>query len=78
MVELPVEVVSGSIIHVQLETHQGLLEVEGKVVWTTINRSKVRHGLAFSEPQSLDFLEAVAHMGTRVGSAREPSYPQAE
>ena len=78
MVELPVEVVPGSIIHVQLQTRQGLLEVEGKVVWTTIKRSKVRHGLAFPEPQGLDFLETIVRMEKRVCSAKEPSYPQAE
>ena len=78
MVELPVEVVSGSIIHVQLQTRQGLLEVEGKVVWTAINRGKVRHGLAFPDPPSPDFLEKILRIEKGRGLAGETSCPRAD
>ena len=57
MVELPVEVVPGSTMRVLLQTRQGSREVEGKVVWTAVNRDKIRHGLSFPEPQGPDFLE---------------------
>jgi hypothetical protein len=57
MVELPVEVVSGSSLQVLIQTPQGPREVEGKVVWTAVNRDKVRHGLSFPEPQGPEFLD---------------------
>ena len=57
MVELPAEVVSGSTLRVRLQSRQGPREVEGKVVWTAINRAKVHHGLVFPEPQGPEFLE---------------------
>jgi hypothetical protein len=57
MVELPVEVVSGSTMRVHLQTREGSREVEGKVVWTAVNRNRIRHGLSFPEPQGPDFLE---------------------
>lgn len=57
MIELPVEVVSGSTLRVRLQSRQGPREVEGKVVWTAVNRAKVHHGLVFPEPQDPQFLE---------------------
>lgn len=57
MVELPVEVVSGSTLWVLLQTRQGPREVEGKVVWTAAAGGTVHHGLAFAEPEEPDFLE---------------------
>jgi hypothetical protein len=75
MVELPVEVVSGSIVRVLLQTRQGPQEVEGKVVWTALNKSKVRHGLAFPEPQGPDFLEEFFRTEAREGFTDERGFP---
>lgn len=55
MVELPVEVVPGSPIRVVLPTRSGPLEVGGRIVWTAVNGTTIRHGLAFSEPKTPDF-----------------------
>jgi PilZ domain-containing protein len=75
MVELPVEVVSGSIVHVLLQTRQGPQEVEGKVVLTAVSKGKVRHGLAFPEPQGPDFLEEFFRTETGEGFTRESGFP---
>lgn len=55
MVELPVEVVPGSLIRLILPTRSGPLEVEGRVMWTAVNGTTIRHGLAFREPKAPDF-----------------------
>jgi hypothetical protein len=65
MVELPVEVVSGSTLHVLLQTRQGPREVEGKVVWTAATGGTVRHGLAFPESQGPEFLEELLREESR-------------
>ncbi len=57
MVEFPVEVVSGSTLRVLFQTRRGPREVEGKVVWTAVDRSTIRHGLSFPEPQGFEFLD---------------------
>lgn len=57
MAEFPVEVVPGSTLRVLFQTRQRSLEVEGKVVWTTVNKNTIRHGLSFPEPQSFEFLD---------------------
>jgi hypothetical protein len=57
MVELPVEVVSGSTLRVVLHGRHGPVEVHGRVVWTSATGDTVRHGLAFPEPQGPGFIE---------------------
>ncbi len=59
MVELPVELVRGSLVRLALPTFQGLLEVEGTVVWIASHGSVIRHGLAFPEPKQADFIQRV-------------------
>ncbi len=78
MVELPVQVVSGSLVHVQLQTPRGPREVEGKVVWTAINRGKIRHGLAFPDPQGPDFLDEFFCKKKERRSADDTGDPQAD
>jgi hypothetical protein len=55
MVEFPVEVPPGSLLRVLIERQRGPLEVEGRVVWTTVAHGMVGHGVAFREPQGEDF-----------------------
>ncbi len=59
MVEFPVGLQRGTAVRVLLPTFQGLVEVEGTVVWTTAHGSVIRHGLAFPEPQGPDFIQRV-------------------
>ena len=56
MVEFPVELRRGTSVRVVLPTFQGLVEVEGTVVWTTSRGSVIRHGVAFPEPKGPDFI----------------------
>lgn len=65
MVEFPVEVVVGSVLFVVLQTRHGPLEVEGRVVWTTVTNGGIRHGLSFSEPKDPDFIGNILHQGDR-------------
>ncbi len=59
MVEFPVGLQRGTAVRVVLPTLQGLVEVEGTVVWTTAHGSVIRHGVAFREPKGPDFMAAV-------------------
>ncbi len=60
MVDFSVELMRGDLVRVFLPTfHQGLVEVEGKIVWTTAHGNVIRHGLAFLEPQGRDFIQRV-------------------
>ncbi len=55
MAEFPVLMVSGSTLGLELQTRWGPLQVEGRVVWTALAESIVRHGVAFLEPREEDF-----------------------
>ncbi len=55
MAEFPVEMVPGSSMDLVLQTRWGPLEVEGRVVWTTVSAGRIRHGVAFPEPKGRDF-----------------------
>lgn len=59
MVEFPVELLRGSLVRLALPTRQGVLEVEGKVVWIAAQGNLTQHGLAFLEPQGADFMKRV-------------------
>ncbi len=59
MVEFPVELMRGTGVRVVLPTFQGLVEVEGTIVWTTAHGSVIRHGVAFPEPKGPDFIPPV-------------------
>ncbi len=59
MVEFPVGLQRGTSVRVVLPTFQGLVEVEGTVVWTTSRGSVIRHGVAFPEPKGPDFIQRV-------------------
>ncbi len=52
MVELPVEVVPGNSMRSVLQTKQGPMQVEGRVVWTAASGERIHHGVAFPEPKS--------------------------
>ncbi len=55
LAEFPVELVPGSAVDFILETRRGPLAVEGRVVWTSINQGRIRHGVAFPEPRGHAF-----------------------
>ena len=55
LAEFPVELVPGSTADFAIQTGRGPVEVEGKVVWTSVAESRVRHGVAFSEPRGHAF-----------------------
>jgi len=55
MVELPVGMPPGCRMRAVLQTRQGRLEVDGKIVWTVAQGVAVRHGIAFVEPKERDF-----------------------
>ena len=59
MVEFPVELKRGTSIRMFLPTFQGLVDVEGTVVWTASQGSVIRHGVAFLEPKGADFIKLV-------------------
>jgi hypothetical protein len=59
MLEFPVGLQRGTSVRVVLPTFQGLVEVEGTVVWTTAHGSVIRHGVAFPEPKGPDFIQRV-------------------
>jgi len=59
MVEFPVQVVRDSVLRLVFQTRQGPLEVDGRVVWTSVERGGIRHGLAFPEPQGAEFVDRV-------------------
>ncbi len=59
MVEFPVGLQRGTSVRLALPTLQGLMEVEGTVVWTTTHGSVIRHGVAFPKPQGPDFIHRV-------------------
>jgi len=51
MAELPVRIVSGSVVDLVLQRRHGPLTVEGRVVWTSGTGGRIRHGFAFRNPQ---------------------------
>ena len=53
------ELMRGTSVRVVLPTFQGLVELEGTVVWTTTHGSVIRHGVAFPEPKGPDFIPQV-------------------
>ena len=57
MVEFPVELSPSSLVDLTLLTQRGPLETEAQIVWTAPTKNSIRHGLAFSEPKSPDFVE---------------------
>jgi hypothetical protein len=59
MVKFPVELMRGTCVRSVLPTFQGLVEVEGTIVWSTAHGSVIRHGLAFPAPQGPDFIPRV-------------------
>ncbi len=60
MVDFSVELTRGTLVRVFLPTsHDGLVEVEGNIVWTTAHGSLFRHGLAFPDPKWADFIQRV-------------------
>jgi hypothetical protein len=59
MLELPVELIRGSLVRLVLPTFQGLVEVEGEVVWIASHGSVTRHGVAFPEAKGADFIQRV-------------------
>jgi hypothetical protein len=34
-----------------IQTRHGQLEVEGEVIWTSIAKGRIRHGVVFPEPR---------------------------
>jgi hypothetical protein len=59
MVEFPVELMRSTSVRVVLPTFQGLVEVEGRIVWTTAHGTVIQHGVAFPEPKGPDFIPRV-------------------
>ncbi len=55
MVNFPVELPAGSMIHLVLHTRLGPMPVECRVVWARVTEGTVRHGLAFLESMGRSF-----------------------
>jgi len=55
MAEFPVDMAPREAVSLLLETRRGLLEVDGRVVWTAAANGKIRHGVAFREPKGQEF-----------------------
>jgi hypothetical protein len=51
MAEFPVRMMPGSAVRLVLQRRHGPLTVEGRVVWTSGTGARIRHGLAFRNPQ---------------------------
>lgn len=51
MAEFPVWMRPGSAMDLVLRRRHGPPIVEGRVVWTSATRGRIRHGFAFREPQ---------------------------
>jgi len=60
MVEFPVELSLSSFLDLALLTQGGPLEPEAQILWPAATRGTVRHGLAFLEPKSPDFLDKLS------------------
>ncbi len=56
MAQFLVPVVPGSTMGLVLQTREEVLEVTGRVVWTSAADKKNRHGIAFLEPKGRDFM----------------------
>jgi CheY-like chemotaxis protein len=59
MVEFPVELSPSSVVDLALLTQSGPLEVEAQIVWTATTMGTIRHGLAFQQPKSPDFVDVL-------------------
>ncbi len=55
LAEFPVELVPGSVADFVIQTRHGEQEVEGRVVWISIAKGRIRHGVAFPEPKGQAF-----------------------
>jgi len=53
--EFPISLVPDSVLALMLETREGPVEVEGRVVWARATPRAVRHGIAFFEPKPQTF-----------------------
>ncbi|HSD50318.1 MAG TPA: response regulator [Candidatus Methylomirabilis sp.] len=56
MAELSVRVALGNTVDLVLDTQLGALELKGRVVWNAVSGQPGRHGLAFSNPKSTEFV----------------------
>ncbi len=53
--EFPVSVAPNSVLALVLQTREGPVEVEGRVVWSRAIGTTNHHGIAFFEPKPLEF-----------------------
>ncbi len=68
MVEFAARALPGSLLHLSLETRQGVLGLNGTVVWSTAGGQGMLHGLTFREPKDLRFVLDLfldEHLGRR-------------
>jgi hypothetical protein len=54
-VEFPTSLAPNTVLTLVLQTRQGPLEVEGRVVWSRAIGSTVWHGFVFNEPKPHEF-----------------------
>jgi len=55
MADFPIEIPSGSLIRIILNTRRGPIEADCRVTWTAPTGGNIRHGLAFLETKERDF-----------------------
>ena len=53
--DLPVALATGTSVALVLQTRQGPLDLEGRIVWAHPTKDVVFHGLAFPEPKDQEF-----------------------
>ncbi len=54
-VEFPISLPPDTGLTLVLQTRQGPLEVQGRVVWTRAIGTTISHGIAFDQPKSSEF-----------------------
>ncbi len=58
--DFPVQIVPGSALQFVIQTGSETLRKKGRVVWTSLRKGQVRHGIAFLAPEDARFAVALS------------------